>query len=475
MNRLELVAFICGFVLMVFELAGARILAPGIGSSTYVWTSVIGVIIAALSLGYWVGGIIADRRGYMIDIARVTLVTGLSIALMMTQYEGVIQWVAEAFDDPRLQGVIASLILFAPTSFLLGTISPYLAKLNVRSLETTGSSIASLSALNSIGGIVGTFMAGFVLFSYVGSYETFGVIAITMVAISWLTTPPVDWKMRALVSVGVILFVVVPSPNSDTMSIDTPSAHYGIYDTGDKRLLVTGPSGAQSGISLVQKDKLVFWYTQQLANIVAHAQKRQNILILGGGAFTLPQYLALKYKDSKIDVIEIDPALANIASKHFDYQDPSNINLIFADARAYLNQTDKQYDIVIVDVYGDTHIPFTLLTREYGDHINRVVSSQGIVAANLLAGMESECKTLFKTLDSPYRAHFGYASYKMEYPEQKRSNIIALYSRGPTGWPGSQPLQLTGGTLYNDNFSPAERLQHDCRRSNTSIASGRID
>ncbi len=450
---------------MVFELAGARILAPGIGSSTYVWTSVIGVIIAALSLGYWFGGKLADRRGYMVDVARLTLIAGLTITFAMFQYQEVILWVAKDFDDPRLQGIIASLLLFAPTSFVLGTVSPYLAKLNVKSLKTTGSSIASLSALNSIGGIVGTFVAGFILFGYLGSYETLSIVAITMVAVSWLAAPRINWKLRAVASVAVLMLVGVPTPNISALSIDTPSAHYALYETPEIRYLATGPQAAQSGVSLVDKDELVFWYTQQLATVVAATPQRQNILILGGGAFTLPQYLATKYPDSAIDVVEIDPALAGIARQYFHYGDPANVKMIFTDARTYVNQTDKQYDIVIVDVYGDTQVPFTLLTREYGQHISRIVKPQGIVAANLIAGTQEGCGTLLDTLDAPYRTHFDHAAYAIEHPEKQRSNIIAAYSRQPVQWAGSQPLQVIGGHLYSDNFAPAERLQHDCRHS----------
>ena len=463
-GKLEIIAFVSGFVLMVFELAGARILAPGIGSSTYVWTSVIGIIIAALSLGYWIGGKVADSRGYTVDVARLCLLSGLAIALAMLQYDGVIRWVAESFDDPRWQGVVASLILFAPTSFLLGTVSPYLAKLKVRSLSTTGRSIASLSALNSIGGIMGTFTAGFVLFGYVGSHETLALAAVLMVLISWLVAPGIDVKLRALASVGVVVTVLLPAAQVGAIAIDTPSAHYTVFETTEARLLATGPYAAQSGIALAQPNQLYFWYTQQLAEVVERAPQKQSILVLGGGALTLPQYLAYKYPGSTIDTVEIDPELAVIAREHFGYQDPSNVNLIFADARTYVNQTDRQYDVVIVDVYGDAHVPFTLLTREYGDQIARITKPGGIVAANMIAGLADECRALLGALDAPYRAHFAQATYTIENTQKHRSNMVVAYAQQAPVWPNSRVLDLPSQTPYTDNFAPAERLQHACRR-----------
>lgn len=450
---------------MVFELAGARILAPGIGSSTYVWTSVIGIIIAALSVGYWVGGKIADKRGYMIDIARLSLLTALTITLTIIQYGGVLGWVATNFDDPRLQGVIASLILFAPTSFLLGTISPYLAKLKVRSLKKTGRSIASLSALNSIGGIIGTFVAGFVLFSYVGSRETLVLTAVAMVAVSWLAAPRVEWKLRVVISAGILLINAVPVPKADAITIDTPSAHYVIYEAEGRRLLATGPYAAQSAISLNDPEKLAFWYTKQLAEVVNRSPEHRDILILGGGAFTLPQYLAKKYPSSQIDVVEIDPDLVGIARRYFNYQDPSNVRIISADARAYVNQTDKTYDVVVVDVYGDAHVPFTFLTREYGDQINRIVRPHGVVGANVIGNTRGECLEFVRSLDAPYRMHFAYSAYAIEHSKKPRSNMVVTYSRQPFTWPGAQPLVLQKTVLYSDNYAPAERLQHGCSRT----------
>jgi predicted membrane-bound spermidine synthase len=379
----------------------------------------------------------------------------------------VIGWVAESFDDPRWQGVIASLILFAPTSFVLGMISPYLAKLNVRSLKTTGRSIASLSALNSIGGILGTFITGFILFGYIGAHETLVLTVALTAAASWLVVPRTEWRNRAIITVCIAIVVIVPTANASAISIDTPSAHYTVYEDGGVRYLATGPYAAQSGVFIAEKDndELAFWYTQQLADVVAAAPVKKDILILGGGAFTLPKYLGDKYPDSTVDVVEIDPHLADIARKYFRYDDPRNVNLIFDDARTYVNETDKTYDIVIVDVYGDAFIPFTLLTKEYGDKLSHIVRPEGIVAANYIAGLEDECLTLLDAVDAPYRTHFANSMYKVQHPESFRSNMIFAYSNRPIEWPESQSMEIRSAIGYTDNFAPAERLQQDCREA----------
>ena len=471
-NRLEIVALVNGFVLMVFELAGARILAPGIGSSTYVWTSVIGVIIAALSLGYFVGGKVADKRGYLIDVARLALLTGILITVTIISYQEVISVVASDIADPRIQGVIASLILFAPASFILGASSPYLAKLNVRSLKTTGRSVASLSALNSIGGIVGTFTAGFFLFGFVGSYETLCLTVILLLAASWIIGPRVEWKMRLFITAAILTVIFISPIKSSVVSIDTPTAHYTVADTPSGfRELRMGPYGAQSTINLKRPDELATWYTRQFDSVIDHVPQKKDILMLGGGAFMLPQHLAYEYPDSNIDVVEIDPELASVARRYFDYRDPKNIDLIFTDARAYVNQTKTRYDVVLVDVYGDIEVPFTFLTKEYGKRIKEIVKPGGVVAVNMVAGTQGACLKLFEALDAPYRKHFGSATYVIQSPGETRSNLVVAYSDKPVGMPDSSSLEFSRGVLYSDNFAPAERLQYACTASTLATAS----
>lgn len=467
LGTLEVIAFVSGFVLMVFELASARVLAPSIGSSTYVWTSVIGVIIAALSLGYFTGGLIADRRNRSIDVARLCLAIGVAIVVSLMIYGAILLWAVQSFEDPRIQGVVASLLLFAPTSFLLGALSPYLVKLNVTSLKTSGSSVASLSALNSLGGIVGTFIAGFILFGYMGARETFAILAIMMVILSWLVASRVQWRPRLVISFIVVFATISAAEPTRDQEIDTPSAHYSVFEkmyNGERmRGIAVGPTATQSGVYINNPDKLAFWYTQQMARaIAARADKPTRILMLGGGTFTLPQYLAMQYPAATIDVVEIDPELATIARDYFYYKDPSNVNLIFDDARTYMNQSDQTYDAIIVDVYGGSHVPFSFMTREYGERVNALLRPNGVAIANIIAGMKDECSELFAALDAPYRRHLPYVQYMAQEESEAFTNMVVTYGRAASPWPGSKELRLTTKHLYTDNYAPAERLQQDC-------------
>jgi len=472
-HSLGVISFLTGFSLMAYELVAARLLAPTIGSSIYVWTSVIGIIIASLSVGYWLGGKLADARQKPVDVAILCLITAACVILTALAHPTVLQWVAESIEDTRLQGVVASLFLFAPTSFALGLMSPYLAKLNIKELKTAGESVANLSALNSIGGIVGTFITGFVLFSYIGSKETLIIVVLCLILSSWLLVPKKFLTQRIIVSAVLILIMLIPTPKKDSVlaQIDSPSAHYTVskmvYGEGAPiAALSTGPGGIQSAVYTNGNDDLVFWYTNYAARLI-ESKNPQRVLVLGGGAFTLPGTLAESLPNATIDVVEIDPALEAISKEYFNYKDHANINLIFEDARAYVNTNQNKYDVIFVDVYGDSFVPFSLLTKEYGEQINASLKTDGMVIMNAIVGLEGDCRELLAAIDGVYRPFLPNAFWETRTgTDITRGNYILAYSRDNTIPLSMKQLSpAVSEVAYTDNFMPAERLHYQCAQS----------
>lgn len=469
LSKYEAVAFVTGFALLAYELTAARILAPSIGSSTYVWTSVIGVIIAALSLGYAAGGIIADRRVKQSDLAWLLLLASGTVLLTLVLADPILESVSAGFKDPRLQGVTVAALLFSPTSFILGIISPYLARLRTVSLETTGISVAWLNAANAIGGIVGTFSVGFIFFGYIGSKESLLFTALLLLLPGFLFVP--SRQILRWIGIAFMLFLALSwlSPaiaDNQVADIDTPSAHYGVYDTlydgQSVRLLVSGPRAAQSGVYLNGSSDLVFSYTQQMAALVDQEVSKDRILMLGGGAFTLPRYLAEKYPSSKIEVVEIDERLIDIARKYFGYKDYGNVQVHSTDARAYLNTSKTKYDIIMLDVYSDSAIPFALTTQEYASELKKDLKPGGIILANIIGSDAPDCRPLLRSLHASFATVFsGYSLYpQSDRSLQTKQNIIFAYSdRG--GGDGYTP-DLSGGMTLTDNFAPVERLKLQC-------------
>ncbi|OYX36071.1 hypothetical protein B7Z00_04945 [Candidatus Saccharibacteria bacterium 32-50-10] len=459
-KKLGILAATAGFVLMVFEIAAARILAPSIGSSTYVWTSVIGVIIMALSVGYWAGGRIADRRNNPNDIARLFLALSLTITFAMIMYPGFLSSVAEWTIDVRFSAVIASLVLFAPTSLLAGAVSPYLAKLNVRSLASSGSAVADLGALNSLGGIAGTFLTGFVLFGFMGVRDVMAVLAIGTLVVSWWARGGRN-RRETLLMVAALVLAMLAWPGSGVLAIDTPSAHYTIEDATlssghTVRTLATGPGGKQSGIIVGSPTELAFWYTREIATVIDLQPAKQRIAVLGGGAYTLPAYLAQKYPDSQIDAVEIQ--------EYFEYSPAKNVGHIAMDARTFINGVKLPYDIVVVDVFGDDSIPESLMTAEYGRALKRAVTPGGVVIINAIAGTGGTCLELFQAVSRPYLDNFATGYYLPRINDGGRSNITAVFGSHPKVPSNYIPTGPATGPIYTDDYNPTMRVQFACER-----------
>lgn len=475
----ELTAFATGFVLMAYELLASRILAPSIGTSTYVWTSVIGVMIAALAAGYAAGGWIADKRAAKSDIVWLLLSCALLVVGTLVFYRDTLSFIEQAIGDSRVQGVVAAILLFMPASFGLGMVSPYLAKLRVESTATTGRSVAGLSAANSLGGIIGTFCTGFILFTFIGARETLAILAGVLIGISWLILFRHRWKLRSVITAALLSLIFVQltiAPAHGVTEIDTPSAHYQILDTSYRqqpvRVLVTGPQGWQSGVFTDGSKELAFPYTRKIAGIIAAAPQKERIAVLGGGTFTLPAYLAYTYPASKLDVVEIDPKLESIAKKHFGYSAAANITSYGQDARAFLQRTTELYDIVVVDVYNDAAVPFSLTTQEYVEALQRRVHPDGIVIANIIGGLNTACEPFVASLDRSYRNAFATVAYfpLEDQDMQARQNIIGVFSRQSFEWlgvlPGRSDAQPDVRRAYNltDNHAPVEALWQRCEK-----------
>ncbi len=462
---------------MAYELVAARILAPQIGSTVYVWTSIIGVIIAALSLGYAYGGYIADRRVKSVDVVTMLMLGSAFVVLTLLAAPIILPFTSTAFSDPRIQGVFAAILLFAPASFLLGAISPYLARLKITRLDTTGSTIASLSALNAVGGIIGTFFTGFVFFAYIGSGHSLVLIALLLLVSSWFISPALQFRRRlgatlVIILIGLAAMNISPTSNRSVITtLDTPSARYEVVDVimneRPIRALASGPTGLQSGVYKDGSDELAFLYTRKIAELIRLYPQPENILILGGGTFTLPQYLASEYPETTIDVVEIDDGLVSLAREYFGYKDPQNVTPIIDDARAFLNRNTTRYDIVVIDAYNDTTIPPTLATREYVERLQTAVKPNGVVLANVVGADSFRCRDLLRSLHGAYKSEFNYSEVYPLYDEFLLSvqNIIIAYASRETPWLPKSDITIPPMQPFTDDYAPVEFLKQKCDSS----------
>lgn len=183
---LEIVAFFCGAVVMAFEIVGSRMLGPYVGTSMFAWTSIIGVILLSLSIGYFWGGRIADMRPRADILSLFIFISALFIIITLVVKESVLEILLRSIDNIHIVSVIASLVLFAIPSILLGMVSPFAVRIKMKSLEKSGSTVGNLYAISTVGSIVGVFLAGFFLIPTLKITKILMLLAIVLISVSML-------------------------------------------------------------------------------------------------------------------------------------------------------------------------------------------------------------------------------------------------------------------------------------------------
>lgn len=473
--RLMAVALINGAVIMIVELTGSRIIAPYFGSSLYVWTSIIGCILVALSVGYWYGGRLADRQPRESVLAGILLTGALFLLGSRLLQDAIMGSVSAVSPGVLLGSIMVTLLLFVPTTFILGMVSPFVAKLTLIDKKHAGESVGLVFSAGTVGSIVGTFLTGYVLFQYLGNAR------IILICVMILTGAGMLLKYRKLLPYQIVLLVIVAvlvarssvfAYPTKGLVLDRDSAYNRIIvsDVQQRgrtlRMLQTDALGAQSGIYL-GSDDLPFNYTRAFLDVAKLSQDGRTLLI-GGGAFTVPRELARISPQRRVDTVEIDPALVQVAKDYFDYRPPVSHQVIHEDARAYLNNNKQQYDLILVDAFQSLTPPFQLTTHEAISKIQKSLSTDGVLAMNLISRpdwQDSFLATQYATVRQSFRNIRVY-QYKSSGGSSRSQNIFLIASNSEL--PSSPSLELDREIVFSedgllspvltDDFAPVEAL-----------------
>jgi spermidine synthase len=440
---LELTVFVCGAVVMVYEIVGSRIVSPFIGTSTYVWTSLIGVILASLSLGYWLGGRVADRRPDVKVLATVILLAGGLVSLTVLVKDVVLTAVAIFPVGLEFKSVIAAAILFAPASVALGFVTPYAVKLKMVSLEDSGKTVGRLYALSTVGSIVGTFAAGFVLIPFVGSVRTLYMIAATLIVVALLLAPMAFTRATAGL-LAIFLFGVISHEAStyylwrtaELDDIDTEYSRVHIFRTTDPktgrtmRALATDPHYLQSAMYL-DGDDLVFRYTPFYHLVRHYRPDFRTSLMIGGAGYSFPRDYLKTYPSATIDVVEIDPRMTDIARQYFQLADDDRMGIVHEDGRIFLNRAPNgKYNAVFLDAFGSLFtVPYQLTTVEAVRHVHRVLDERGVVIFNLGSAIRGGSSRFLQAELATYRSVFeNVLVFKVDpnQPDERTQNLIIV-------------------------------------------------
>jgi len=397
---LNVVVFMSGAVLMALEIVGSRVLAPYFGSSIFVWGSLISVVMAALSIGYYWGGWLSARQPSYLRLLTLLLIPGILIFFLPFIYPGVNEWVAGIDFGTRLNPLIASSIFFLLPGVFLGTISPYVIRLAATRLSMVGSTAGTLYAVSTCGSIFGTLLTAFYLIPLLGVSNIIHVLGLTLVCLSLLVTPmvrlhPVSMA-RAITTLSVILGTLNFSWPSTTwarmrtlLEKDTFYHRIRVEEDEEARYMYFDRT-LQSAMNLKDPTELRLIYSRYTSVAFAFRPDAKNILIVGLGGGSIPKRLQKSFPSLHIDVVEIDPEVVQIAKTQFNVRESKNLRLYTQDGRLFLTRTQNQYDIILLDAYYADAMPFHLATKEFFELAQRKLTPNGLIVANLISAVTGQ-------------------------------------------------------------------------------------
>ncbi len=490
---LAIVLFLNGMAIMILEMAGARLLAPWLGTSIVVWTSLIGIILASLSAGYWLGGRLADRmltsgpkdgkqqKGKHNKAAFRMLSLLFAVAAGLTLVAAclsrpLLSYLA-GLDSLHLATVLSSLALFAAPGVICGMISPFGTRLAITDSATAGSIIGRLNAVSTIGSIAGTFLGGFVLISWFGTLEIMlGVASCLLLASVLSSVRPLMIKgtiFTLIVLFGTIQALAGNGPgHAGKFTIETPYNTIVVsrvsYEGRPFIYLSTDPGKAQSGAFIDDYAELAFPYTRFYAIGPALKPDARHVLMLGGGGYSVPKWLlagrsGLGADTLNLDVVEIDPGITRAAMDYLGFKanDP-RLRIFHEDARTFVNnaaawltaeagppesaKVERPYDLVFMDVFNSWYsVPFHIGTLEAAAAVKKILAPDGIFIMNVISAVEGEDSRLFKAIYAAYKESFpGLEVYAVHSPKQGhivQNLILIARNDGPVTSP-EQELAL---------------------------------
>lgn len=412
---LECIVFISGAIVMVYELVGSRLISPYVGTSIYVWSSLIGVILGALSLGYYLGGKLADKKAHWHYFSGILFFAAVFVGLTVFTHHIVLEAVALFNIRSEYTALMASLFLFAPASIMLGMISPFSVKLRMSSLDSSASTVGSLYAISTIGSIAGTFSAGFFIIPFFGTTKILFSMTAVLFGLSLLASTKIYFRTKVIlisVFLGLVFFGNIHHifTKQGIIDIDTPYnkvwVSYELRSDKPMVILYTDPFAAQSAMYLYDGD-LVFRYTKYF-RLAGHFNPNiRSALMIGGCGYSYPKDFLKKHPRSTMDVVEIDPGMTKIARKYFGLYDNDRLRIFHEDARTFLNKTTNKYDVIYSDAFNSFNsVPYQLATSEAVERMHRALNDEGLVIQNIISGINGKKGEFLRAEIATYKKFF---------------------------------------------------------------------
>ncbi|MCW3011231.1 MAG: Spermine synthase [Solirubrobacterales bacterium] len=480
---LELTVFVVGTASLGAEIAAARLMAPWFGASTVIWANTIATVLVALSVGYALGGRLADRDPTPRGLAKLVLGAAALLAIVPFISTPFLRASVEALDSVSAGAFVGSLlavsVLIAAPILLLGMVSPYAIRLAVDSVAGAGRTAGRLYAISTIGSLVGVFAAALVLVPFVGSKRTFLVFAFALAVVAVLQLRRSPALVLAPAAIAALMFV----PTGTLKSTGGGKVLWEKETEYQYARVIESPSGTrtlelnegQAIHSLARPGTVLtgnYWDEFLVLPLAALQRPPQSLAILGNAAGTMATAYGKYFPGTEIDGVEIDGEITEAGREYFGMKAPK-LKTHVADARPFLRQTDKRYDAIFVDAYRQPYIPFYLSTREFFELVEDRLNPGGVVIVNvghpegsddleqvLTSTMRSaftnvvrdpaqDTNTMLVGSDAPVSAQrlLGAAA---GMPDELRTSAAATASQLRPG--------LEGGRVYTDDVAPVEWL-----------------
>jgi len=486
--------FACGMTSIGIEISAARLVAPYFGSSTFIWANLIGLTLAYLSLGYYIGGRLADRRPDPRVLYLCTAVAAAFAGLIPIIARPILKISLDAFDRVAVGAFYGSLLgtilLLAVPVTLLGFVTPFAIRLQLRDLDGAGRTSGRIYALSTFGSILGSFLPVLLFIPLFGTRASFFILSGTLLTLSLVGLVETRGIGSAALAASLaIAMVAVNAAAAD--DIKPPYRGELIYETeseynyiqvlrdGDELLLALNEGHAIH--SVYNPNQILTggpWDYFTVAPLFTergqqHAQKSALMIGLAGG--TAARQLIAAYPEITVDGVEIDPEVVKIGRRYFDMTDP-RIEVIIADGRYFLRTTDRTYDIIGIDAYKQPYIPFQLTTREFFGEVAAHLEPCGAVVVNV-GRTETDFRlvdVIASTMRDVFPAVFAidvgrysntmlvgttcpasvdaFRSNAGELPDDSIVKTVAGWSLSSGNLRGIEP----GGQVFTDDHAPVE-------------------
>lgn len=474
-----------GAAVMMLELLGTRIIGPFYGVSLYVWSSLISVALIALSLGYYLGGMVADRETRF-RLSYAIALAGLATAAIPFLSRPILLWT----DVLGMRGgaFVSALLLFTTPLTLLGMVGPQVIKMATLRREGVGMAAGTVYAISTVGSVIGTLLLGFFLLPELGSRVILYSVSMALVLLAALVA--LYERRRGFDSLGKVVLVGIvtgaglwlkpggaPSASGDYRLVHEAESHYGwvrVIDDRERRVRwMLSDASVISALRLDTKGTVLMY--QQIISQLPHLHPRgQNALLvgLGGGHIAME----LEKQGVATDAIEIDPVVAQAAGDFFLFKPPGA--LVVGDARYEIRNLEKRYDFIIHDCFTGGSVPSHLLSLEMLRDLDRLLAADGVLALNFVGFTDGPASAAAEAVYQTLGEVFSQRRTLVSLPGEHFNDFVFLASHQPISLDvapevlapdGKTPLStwlavreqevVGGGALITDDYNPLEKLQ----------------